>query len=851
MGFPKELIEKKIWVCWRLEPDRKSGVDKKRPYNPLTCRLASSTNPSTWGTYEQAVNTRDRYGFTGIGFMFENDGPYVGVDVDHCYDPETGQFNEMAQAIMARQATYMEFSPSGTGLHLLFKGKKPGDECRRTEIGIEMYNKERYFTVTGRQVEGSTDIIADDNGTLEWIHSTYLKNPEKEKKTRGSKSRKKTRRTEPLTDEEVLEKARTADDKSLFSDLYDGNWEGRYGSQSEADMALCMKLAFWTGKDAEQMDRLFRQSKLFREKWDERHRSDGTTYGQETISKAIELQGDVYSPSADAVIFEYAGRYFRSNGEKMYSLTNFLVEPVEMVESEDETQLTADLVTDSGTFRRTMLSTDFTSSQKFKNMLNKTGIALGYFGGDADLEQFKVFLANLDWKHKHGVKAAGIHFHGGCLIFVSGSMAIDKKGEIVEDIVQLDNWYEIVTSVLDTDPITTSQLMDIGKVVLSYNEPAKTVPILAWASGCFIKEHLRMKKLKYPLLFLIGEAGSGKSTTMERVLLPIFSVTRVSAASQLTKFVLMRMSNSSNLPPMFLDEFKPSKMNHATLDALYNHFRDTYDGHGGSRGRMNLQMQNFDLLAPMVVAGEESAEEAAIRERSVELLFSKKDLKNGDYRAAFNSVSENSELLENLGRSLLQTALAIDPDTVAKWHQGASTLFDSNLPERVRANLRSAYCGLRLLETLCQSLGTTWNDVFPIPMDTCARYLESSAKDFLLDGGTHNQSVIDETFEIMSRMALDPKNDYAISDDGKLLYIRLAKVYDDYTKYRKDYAITGEVLAYREFRKQLQHSDLFVAANQQKRMGDRNQKVWTLRFDLLSQRCDVSGFIVDGIRPLT
>jgi hypothetical protein len=186
-----------------------------------------------------------------------------------------------------------------------------------------------------------------------------------------------------------------------------------------------------------------------------------------------------------------------------------------------------------------------------------------------------------------------------------------------------------------------------------------------------------------------------------------------------------------------------------------------------------------------------------------------------------------------------------------KWHRDATELFDSSLPERVRTNLRSAFCGLRLLEALCLALGTTWNAVFPIPMDICARYLESSAKDFLLDGGTHNQSVVDETFEIMSRMDLDPRNDYVISDDGKLLYIRLAKVYDDYTKYRKDYAITGEVLAYREFRKQLQHSDLFVAGNQQKRMGDRNQKVWVLRFDALAQRCDVSGFMVDDVRPLT
>ena len=202
-----------------------------------------------------------------------------------------------------------------------------------------------------------------------------------------------------------------ADDNGMFIDLFNGNWQDRYGSQSEADMALALKLAFWTGKNTEQMDRLFRQSKLYREKWDKAHRSDGTTYGQETIAKAVEMQSQVYSSSGDAGIFEYAGRYFRSKGEQVYPLTNFVLQPVELVESEDETQLTADFVTGAGTSRKTMLTTDFTSAQRFKGMLNRTGIDLGYFGGDADLELFKVFLADLDWKHKRGVKAAGIYTH--------------------------------------------------------------------------------------------------------------------------------------------------------------------------------------------------------------------------------------------------------------------------------------------------------------------------------------------------------------------------------------------------------------------------------------------------------
>ena len=196
------------------------------------------------------------------------------------------------------------------------------------------------------------------------------------------------------------------------------------------------------------------------------------------------------------------------------------------------------------------------------------------------------------------------------------------------------------------------------------------------------------------------------------------------------------------------------------------------------------------------------------------------------------------------------TALATDPDTVAGWHEDAGNLFDKNLPERVLANLCSAYCGLKLIEALCGKLTVDWNAVFPYTLDICSKYLEASAKEFLLDGGTHNQSVVDETFEIMSRMRLDPKCDYQISANGEVMYIRLPKVYDDYTRYRKDYAISGEVLAYKEFKRQLQHSDIFMASNMTRRMGDSPAKVWMLRYDVLSQRCDVSGFQADDAKPL-
>jgi len=101
-----------------------------------------------------------------------------------------------------------------------------------------------------------------------------------------------------LDDDDLLEKARTASNGEKFEQLWNGNTVG-YDSHSEADMALCCLLAFWTGGDPMQMDHLFRQSGLHREKWDEVHYADGSTYGKKTIERAIATTSEFYDPDTD------------------------------------------------------------------------------------------------------------------------------------------------------------------------------------------------------------------------------------------------------------------------------------------------------------------------------------------------------------------------------------------------------------------------------------------------------------------------------------------------------------------------------------------------------------------------
>ncbi|BBO32507.1 AAA family ATPase [Lacipirellula parvula] len=146
--IPAELQSRKQWVNWKLES---RGGDKptKVPYQP-NGRKASTTNKATWSTYDAATQAT---GFDGIGFVFSPDDSYVGIDLDKCRNAATGVVEPWATEIVNSLATYVEVSPSGTGLHLIAKGELPCDGTgKKVDFAggkVEAYSHGRYFCTTG------------------------------------------------------------------------------------------------------------------------------------------------------------------------------------------------------------------------------------------------------------------------------------------------------------------------------------------------------------------------------------------------------------------------------------------------------------------------------------------------------------------------------------------------------------------------------------------------------------------------------------------------------------------------------------------------------------------------------
>lgn len=274
-NIPAELAALPQWVCWG-----KPGQPLKCPHDPRTGYPAKAGAPETWCTLDTALKAVGDGKYTGVGFEFA--GGLVGVDFDHCI--HDGKLDEQVAEWVKRFDSYTEISPSGTGLHIICKGSLPGKGIHHQFA--EMYDSGRYFTITG-QPYGQALPVKEAQDTINALYGVLRPEP------KALPDRPTQPAAVPLDDVQLIEKIRQSARGREFAALWAGDISG-YKSHSEADIALCNMLAWWTNGDAARVDGLFRCSGLMREKWD-RNTGD-STYGAITVNAAVTTLQGGYSP---------------------------------------------------------------------------------------------------------------------------------------------------------------------------------------------------------------------------------------------------------------------------------------------------------------------------------------------------------------------------------------------------------------------------------------------------------------------------------------------------------------------------------------------------------------------------
>lgn len=290
-NIPTELRSLKQWGLFQKiwQPERNKYT--KIPHNALNGGAGKSNDPSTWVDFKTALEALKTYQMDGLAFFFANG--YVGLDIDHIGDEldkfRSGDYQEntVSQAITMTKS-YMEVSISGSGIHAIFKGKIPG--TRRRKGNVEMYDSGRFFALTGNtigQYQREVNVVTTD--VMKLMYHKYF--GEDNVVTINNHNPIKPN---DLDIDEVIKRAEMSRTGDRFKVFMNGGWEGFYPSQSEADLAFANDLAFWTGRDFNKMDQIFRSSNLFRPKYDEKHGK--TTYGVALLNKAINEAHETFDP---------------------------------------------------------------------------------------------------------------------------------------------------------------------------------------------------------------------------------------------------------------------------------------------------------------------------------------------------------------------------------------------------------------------------------------------------------------------------------------------------------------------------------------------------------------------------
>ena len=265
-----EILDKKIYVGFNPE---------KAPINLKNGNYAKSTMPETWVDFKTATTLAPNLkNVLGLGIILGDTdlGNLAGLDIDNCVD-ENGNICPEAQEIIDKCDTYTEFSPSGTGIHILFFATKKTKICKLSVFlwcdRIELYDHAHFFTLTGKIINNKP--IKHRQSACDWLVEKYFipyEQSDNEFNADGTysyspKEEEKPKSDTHKSDEEYFE---IGINKSPdLRDLYNGN--RTMGDESRDDIKLIGLLMYWCNRNISLVIRKFMESQYVNSK-DEKHK---------------------------------------------------------------------------------------------------------------------------------------------------------------------------------------------------------------------------------------------------------------------------------------------------------------------------------------------------------------------------------------------------------------------------------------------------------------------------------------------------------------------------------------------------------------------------------------------------
>lgn len=289
-GIPQVLKSQKRWATYTLEPrPGQPGKFNKAPRD-ASLRRMEWKNPENWLTYDEAITCyHGREKCDGVGvFLGDYDGQVLwGFDMDgHVIDEFVSPH---AQEIIDALDSYTEYSPSGTGVHVLFYGdgtKPAGDRQRNDEAGLELYGADRFLTITGERIQGKNYLRSASPAVAYGFIDPNAKKPQTDPSVVSAATN--TRHSDKSVENVINELHWLFPNAAV--PLWNGDISAAANDHSAADAKLVYYLTGICEGDEQLIDAAFRRSGLMRPKWDEM-RGD-RPYNQITIDHVVNGRND-------------------------------------------------------------------------------------------------------------------------------------------------------------------------------------------------------------------------------------------------------------------------------------------------------------------------------------------------------------------------------------------------------------------------------------------------------------------------------------------------------------------------------------------------------------------------------
>lgn len=506
--------------------------------------------------------------------------------------------------------------------------------------------------------------------------------------------------------------------------------------------------------------------------------------------------------AADAAlgIEEEYGAYYRVQGDNKLQISTFIIKPNAKIktvkDSEARYALNTTLISQTGRSEQVFfMPEDIISKSAF--MKKMPGPDFAFFGGDVDVQKIFHYLSKLDIPEKVGVNVVGFHKIHNEWHFVTAQGSLSASGER-DTVVYTDDSF-VHSHLIETKEPTKDELQHIIKYLFTFNAPEVVIPVVGWHIACMFKERIFSLFRKFPILFIFGEAGSGKTTTalLLRRLFAISEDLPLKSVGDVTAFTLARQASKQNIP-MYLDEYKSTSFDNKHKALLSKVMRAAYQNEEAERGRADQTITRYPYYAPLVFIGEQTVNETAVKHRIIEAQFIARVSKQ--HESEFYTLEDSP--LEKLGKALLLKALTVTDKYIENAISEAYQQLPPVLRDRPRFNNAVVLAGIKFIKDLCEENGVS-TEVIDSVFKT---YYERFKVKVNIDMIEYFKTDVDRIFEVFSIMTRvgGPyqlvKGEHYVVKDGKL-YIQLRLVYTLYLQYVKTVDLDTERMNWHSFYK--------------------------------------------------